>query len=89
MSQPILSTKVLCWADQLPIFPNIGTNYLRQTLIATIGVERMVQLHCVSAGLAIIFSAAMFVTSHVFIEARSAKHLVQGISASVLLEMSD
>jgi hypothetical protein len=48
----------------------------------------MVQLHCVSAGLAIIFSAAMFVTSHFSIEARSAKHLVQGISASVLLEMS-
>jgi len=48
----------------------------------------MVQLHCISAGLAIIFSAAMFVASHFFIEAKSAKHLVQGISASVLLEMS-
>jgi hypothetical protein len=53
-----------------------------------IGVEQMVQLHCISAGLAIIFSAAMFVASHFFIEAKSAKHLVQGISASVLLEMS-
>lgn len=48
----------------------------------------MVQLHCISAGLVIIFSAAMFVTSHFFVEARSAKHLVQGISALGLLDMS-
>jgi len=48
----------------------------------------MARLHCISAGLVIIFSAAMFVTSHFFVEARSAKHLIQGISASVLLEMS-
>jgi hypothetical protein len=43
------------------------------------GSAKLGQLHqLVSAGLAIIFSAVMFVTSHLFIEARSAKHLVTG-----------
>jgi hypothetical protein len=88
MSQPIFSTKVLCWTDQLPIFPNMELIICARRSPLQSEWERMVQLHCVSAGLAIIFSAAMFVTSHFFIEARSAKHLVQGISASVLLEMS-
>jgi len=42
----------------------------------------------ISAGLAIIFSIVIFFTSHRFIESRSAKHLIQGINATVLLEMS-
>jgi hypothetical protein len=53
------------------------------------GRSEMVLLqHTISAGLAIIFSIRMFFASHLFIEARSAKHLIQGINASVLLEMS-
>ena len=60
-------------------FPPRGTNFSRPSLSPRLGKCEMGQLHqLVSAGLAIIFSAVMFVTSHLLIEARSAKHLVTG-----------
>jgi hypothetical protein len=44
--------------------------------------------HVISAGLAIVFLVAMFFTSHLFIESRSAKHLIQGNNDAVLVKMS-
>jgi hypothetical protein len=41
-----------------------------------------------SAGLTMAFLAVMLVSSYLFLEARSARHLIQGVNASVLLEMS-
>jgi hypothetical protein len=41
-----------------------------------------------NAGLAVVFFVAMFFTSHLFIESRSAKHLIQGMNDAVLVKMS-
>jgi hypothetical protein len=44
--------------------------------------------HALSAGLAIAFSVAMLFTSHLFMESRSAKHLIQGVDDAVLIKVS-
>jgi len=74
--------------EQLPLFPEYGTNFSARTLPNEPEVEMVLLQQMISAGLAIIFSIVIFFTSHRFIEARSAKHLIQDINATVLLEMS-
>lgn len=44
--------------------------------------------HFLSAGVAITFLVAMFFTSHLFIESRSATHRVQGMNDAMLVKMS-
>jgi hypothetical protein len=45
--------------------------------------------HVISVGLATAFLVAMFFPMRLFMESRSAKHLIQCINDAVLVEMSD
>ena len=76
--------------DELPFLPVERNKLFAPVVITTTDeVRKMGQRHqLVSAGLATIFSAVMVIASHLFTEARSAKHLVTGSAALVRLEMS-